>query len=317
MIAALTQFVQKHSLLKQNDTIVVALSGGPDSVFLLHVLRILQQHYNLTLYAAHFNHEWRASAIIDQEFCAQLCQQLGIPFIVQHASTLPHFKPKETGSKEDLGRQMRRHFFTALAQEYNATIALGHHLDDQEENFFIRLIRGTSLTGLTGIKAKDGIYIRPLLEITKQNILDYLQLHALTYIIDPTNESDDYLRNRIRKQVMPALHTVDARFDANFLSTLTRLQEADQFINTIVQQTFATVVDQQQALNIQQFLQLSSFLQKRILLHWLIQANVKFNLSQALLEEIIKFLATPQSGQHTFATYIIEKKSGIARIKVL
>src|SRR5260221_9609791 len=137
---------------------------------------------------------------------------------------------------------MRRYFFEKVLQEHNADcIALAHHAQDQEETFFIRLIRGSSLTGLTAIKAKHGHYIRPLLETNKSDILAWLHENNIPYATDTTNDSSDYLRNRIRMNVLPALRTCDDRFATNFLSTLNRLQSTEQFLEQLTLKTFEDI----------------------------------------------------------------------------
>src|SRR5204863_7696103 len=145
---------------------------------------------------------------------------------------------KYNGSKEEFARSMRRQFLEKVAQEYNAqSIALGHHAQDQQETFFIRLIRGTSLTGLTCMRPHHGLYIRPLLQTNKSDILDWLKAHNIGYAIDSSNESDDYLRNRIRKNVLPTIAACDARWNSNFLTTINRLKQDDTLLNDIANTT--------------------------------------------------------------------------------
>ncbi len=161
VFSKITSYIQKHSLITAGDTIIVGLSGGPDSVFLLHFLATLKKEYNLTLIAAHLNHGWRESAIDDELFCKTLCTEQGITYRSAHASKLTPTK-KSRGSLEDEGRMLRHHFFAQLAQEYNAhKIALAHHQDDQEETFFIRLIRVQASPGLQACGHKKKCLYRP------------------------------------------------------------------------------------------------------------------------------------------------------------
>ncbi len=162
---------------------------------------------------------------------------------------------------------MRRYFFAQVAQEYNANcIALAHHLQDQEETFFIRLIRGATLSGLVSMKPMDGIYIRPLLEINKSDILQFLQENKISYLIDPTNVSQEFLRNRIRSNVLPALQTCDNRFDSNFLRTLNHLKDTENFLQKLVEEKFNEIskkTDNNFELNLKQLFALDKFLQKK------------------------------------------------------
>src|SRR6266404_3601341 len=270
------QFITKHALIERNKKIVIGLSGGPDSVFLLYFFASLQKKYNLELIAAHFNHEWREEAHQEQDDCQALAQNLNIPFVTAKRSELS-FPFKHNGSQEEYGRKMRRYFFEEVLREHSADIiALAHHLQDQEETFFIRLIRGSSLTGLTAIKPKNGVYIRPLLETSKTDILTWLHNNNIPYAIDKTNESLDYLRNRIRMHVLPALRSCDDRFEANFLTTLNRLKKTEQFLEQLTHTTFnevSHIKDDQRFINIEQLLNVDEVLRTRVIVHWLITEN--------------------------------------------
>ena len=157
-------------------------------MFLLHVLNFIQKQNTqlnkilktnnpqIKIIATHLDHQWRAESWRDVEFCAQLCQNLEIEFIARKAEEL-NLEIKFNGSKEELGRKMRRALFAQILKEKNADfIALAHHLQDQQETFFLRLLRGSSLSGLCCMQEIDGNYIRPLLGIDKKDIFEYLDL---------------------------------------------------------------------------------------------------------------------------------------------
>lgn len=309
--------IASKNLIPANSTIVVGLSGGPDSVFLLHVLACLSQENNLKLIAAHLNHEWRAEAAQDEQLCKELCQELGIPFISKKMSEL-NLSLKFNGSKEEIGRKARRQFFESVAREHIAqAIALAHHADDQMETFFIRLIRGASLSGLAGIKDKDGLYIRPLLEVKKAEILAYLHDHKIAYAIDASNESADYLRNRIRNSVISALRAADSRFDVNFASTHEQLQQTEDFLQELAKKTFVEI-HTNHGIDIQKLLALHPIMRTRVLILWLIAAKVPFIPSQGFFDEIIRFLEKPGSGDHNFyGKWSIKKTHGSAQIALL
>lgn len=293
LLDRITVFTQKHSLLPPGSTIVIGLSGGPDSVFLLHYLANLRQAKELTLIAAHLDHGWRAESAKDAQFCQEMANKYQISFIIRYLKD-DGASFKYNGSKEEMGRKARRAFFEQVAKEHHAqAIALAHHADDQMETFFLRLIRGASLTGLTGMKPKDGLYIRPLLEISKQEILDYLHEHQIPYVIDASNQSDEYLRNRIRNHVIPVLKSCDERFEKNFAATHAKLIETEEFLQEQSQKSHG---DQ---LNIEHLLQLHPVLRNRILINWLIAHKVPFTPSQGLLDEIVRFVENSKSDSHT------------------
>ncbi len=162
-------------------------------------------------------------------------------------------------------------------------------------------MRGTTLSGLTSISAQHGMYIRPLLETNKQDILDYLDEHNIAYLTDPTNASQEFLRNRIRTNVLPALTECDQRWDTNFLRTLTHLQDIEEFLVQLTKTTFASIATQKNDvwhLEPKKLLALAPILQYRILLHWLIINKVSFTPTQKFLDEILRFLQQPGTKKH-------------------
>ncbi|NBP16807.1 tRNA lysidine(34) synthetase TilS [bacterium] len=302
------------SLLQPNSTIIVGLSGGPDSVCLLHYLATHKDKLNIKIIAAHLNHEWRSNAHEDVEFCKQLCETLQIPFVTKKASELD-FTPKDNGSKESMGRTLRRHFFKTVAQTYQATaVALGHHQQDQIETFFIRLIRGTTITGLGCMKERDGLYIRPLLKTSKTAILQYLKEHGLSSVYDATNDSHDFLRNRIRLRLAPVLTECDQRAEQQIINTIDTLQETESFLTDLTEETFKTVFDGKK-LDLKKFFACNPYLQKRVLIVWLYHHKSLFTLSNSFLDEILRFLTKPNGATHQLSsTLIITKKKHQAEL---
>lgn len=319
IIKNIESYFIKHSLIEHDNTIVIGLSGGPDSVFLLLMLIALQKKYNLRLIAAHLNHEWRPEAHAEEELCRKIATEFNISFVSAKLSSLSLTK-KPNGSKEEYARSMRRHFLEKIMREHNAnSIALGHHAQDQQETFFIRLIRGTSLAGLTGMYPRHGFYIRPLLETNKLEIMQWLNANNISYATDASNESDNYLRNRVRKNVIPALVECDERWNNNFLTTISRLKQDDALLNDIAQSTLNALLvkkDNKDAFDIKQFLATHSSLHHRIIILWLILNNVQFPVTQSFLDEIIRFLSHDRGGKHALKQeWVLVKKQGFAWIE--
>lgn len=297
---------------------VIGLSGGPDSVFLFHYLLELQKTYALTLIAAHLNHEWRAEADQEEQFCHKLAKKHGIAFVSRKMSDL-NASHKYDGSKEAFARNMRRDFLESVCHDYHAdAIALGHHAQDQQETFFIRLLRGASLSGLTAMQPKTGLYIRPLLNTSKKDILAYLNTHDLPFVIDQSNDSPVYLRNRIRTHLLPALKAIDNRFDASFAHTLSCLQETERYLELLTHTTYSeitTTPDNTTYLDTTLLHNQHPALQQRLIVHWLCQEQVPFPVTHTFLREILRFLQSPQGGTHTIhPAWRIEKKKKLARI---
>jgi tRNA(Ile)-lysidine synthase len=305
----------QKSIISPDSTIIVGLSGGPDSIYLLHQLHQLEELLNITIIAAHLDHEWQESSKVAVKICQQACDQLSITLIIKKLSELK-FEAKWNGSQEELGRNMRRHFFAIIAQEYQASaIALAHHQQDQHETFFIRLLRGSSLTGLTGIHEQEGLYVRPILHCSKQDILNYLHEHKIAYYTDPTNCSDNYLRNRIRNHVIPALQFADHRFNQKLSATMSHLTQVEDFLNEQVTHTLDKM-SSNQGIDLYIFLSLHLVLQQRLLLHLMITEQVVFTPSQNLFKEIMRFLEKSTSNTHTIHdSWMIQKNKSHFAIK--
>jgi tRNA(Ile)-lysidine synthase len=277
-------------------------------------MHALQEKLNLTLIAAHVDHGWREESRQDVLFCKSLAESLQIPFISKHARDIKLIK-KPQGSREELGRLLRKQFFEELAHLHKASsITLAHHADDQIETFFIRLMRGAGITGLAGMKVKEGLYVRPLLNLNKEEILNYLEKHAIDYRIDRTNVDQSFLRNKIRHSVIPALTSCDPRFVASFKRTHENIQQAAEFLEHCALQTLkycSTLDEEESVLYQEKLLSLHPFLRYKVLELWFIQHQVPFIPSQALFAEILRFLKNSKSNSHTlFHEWKLIKKRG-------
>ncbi|HAH21141.1 MAG: tRNA lysidine(34) synthetase TilS [Omnitrophica WOR_2 bacterium GWF2_43_52] len=208
LLSKFKQSVKRSQLINANDTIVIGVSGGPDSVCLVYLLRALQKEYGLTLSIAHLDHMLRGKdSEKDARFVFELSEKLKIPAFFKKVAIA---KLAQKGSFEELARKERFDFFFETAKKVGAKkIALGHTLDDQAETVLMRMLRGSGLMGLAGIlprkKMGDFVIIRPLLEIQRSEIETFLRLRKITPRIDITNQSEVYLRNRIRHKLLGEL----------------------------------------------------------------------------------------------------------------
>lgn len=200
-------------LISRKDTVLVGLSGGIDSVCLLHFLRYLAAEKHFRLVALHVNHGLRvAAATADQRFCKKLCKDLQIEFVACKAQVKKLARENKL-SPEHAARKARYEIFLKVARQYGATkVALAHHLDDQAETFLLNLLRGTRAKGLAGIPLRRPLgkgveIVRPLLCITRQEAEQYLAQNKLPHITDESNFDETFTRNWIRQTLLPLLET--------------------------------------------------------------------------------------------------------------
>jgi tRNA(Ile)-lysidine synthase len=319
MISKVEKYIETHinkvtqkNLFTDKPNVIIGLSGGPDSVALLHIFSTFRDKYSIAISAAHLDHGWRKESEQDLIFCKNLCEKLKVPFYSAHAANLS-VAIKSNGSKEEVGRKLRQFFFSQIKEKIGADyVALAHHQQDQQETFFLRLIRGCSLSGLVGIRPVHKYYIRPLLAVSRQEIINYLKENNSSYIVDKSNDSDAYLRNRIRKYLLPQFKKIDPRFDQKFSTTLQTLQDENDALHTLAFQAyFSTFAEPDRKGDVRLFCSLGETLQKRVIVEWLSGEGVPFNPSQAYLLEILRFIRSPRGGSHQLHLQwsIVKKKN--------
>lgn len=224
MIDKVLDTIKKYNMLRENDRVIAAVSGGPDSICLLHILYALKEKFNLTLYAAHVNHCLRGEeADKDEEYVKSFCENLGIECFSKRIDI--NKLAKERGlSSESAGREARYEFFDELLKKLKAQkIALAHNANDQAETVIMRIIRGTGMEGLAGIKpVRSNIFIRPLINIKRESIEKYCSENNLNPRIDKTNLESIYTRNKIRLELIPYLQD---NFNKEIVSVLNRLSD--------------------------------------------------------------------------------------------
>lgn len=231
-----------HSLLKQDllnagDRVVVAVSGGADSVALLLLLLQLREKLGIVLTVAHFNHKLRGKASdADELFVSKLAARLSLPFYSDHADVAAQAK-REKSNLEDTARRARYAFFAKQVTAGHAShIAVAHTADDQAETVLAHILRGTGLTGLGGIFPVAGHFFRPLLEFRRKELRSYLRSRKQTWREDATNRDTTRMRARIRKNLLPLLEKKFQSAVVQHLSTLASLaREDDLFLNSIAE----------------------------------------------------------------------------------
>src|SRR5690606_7110870 len=231
------------------DRIVVAVSGGPDSVALLHVLTRLKDQESLDLVVAHLNHRLRGrSADEDAAFVGSLAERWGLPAVVEEADVARMARQRGVGIQE-AAREARYAFFSRVAEAWGAArIALAHHADDQVETVLFRLIRGTGTRGLAGIPPVRGPIIRPLIDVSREDIVAYCRRHRLPYRTDPSNRDMRYRRNRIRWELIPLL---EERYNPRVREAIVRmariLRDEDDFLDRYADGVYRSIAREGEA----------------------------------------------------------------------
>lgn len=229
-IHRIEDFISRNHLLEKDGKYLVALSGGADSVTLLWVLHEL----GYQIEACHCNFQLRgAESDRDEQFCVQLCEQLGIPLHRIHFDTRLYAEVHKE-SIELAARNLRYRYFAQLKEDVEADgICVAHHQDDTVETMLINLIRGAGIQGLTGISAKNGDILRPLLCVDRKEILAYLEEKGQDYVTDSTNLVDDVVRNKIRLNIIPMLKEINPAASKNIAQAAHHLEEANKMLSSI------------------------------------------------------------------------------------
>ncbi|MDP4085461.1 MAG: tRNA lysidine(34) synthetase TilS [Bacillota bacterium] len=265
-------FLARHSFTLENKQIVVAVSGGPDSLALLYYLFREREKRNLSLIVAHVDHMLRGEeSYKDALFVKRICDQLSVPFEMAQIN-VPELMEKTGDSVEVAARNARYEFFMKVMKAYNySNLALAHHGDDQVETILMRLTRGSTGKSRAGIpflrNLPFGILFRPFLNITKKEIMKYCEEHALTPRLDVSNNDDTYTRNRFRKEVLPFLKSENRKVHEHFQRFSEELQSDETFLQELTLQSMNTVVTNrkrnQVTIDIKSFLQMPLPLQRR------------------------------------------------------
>ena len=222
MLNKLRQFSREQDLIHPGDKIVCAVSGGADSMALLWALYLLKEEWDLDLSAAHFNHRLRdEESDRDEAFVRDFCEGYGIPLHVGSSAVIPGKKGLEAAA-----RDARYAFLSTLPGK----IATAHTADDNAETLLMHLVRGTGLKGLGGIAPRRDNLIRPMLSITRTDVEAFLEEYAVSHIEDSSNGTDEFLRNRIRRHVMPLLKEENPKLSENLSATALRLRQDEQVL---------------------------------------------------------------------------------------
>lgn len=210
--------ITKYNLIESGDRIVLGVSGGPDSITALVILNELKQKLDFEIIVAHINHGIRENAKLDEEYVKSFCNKLGIKCYVLH-SKVKEFAQREKIGLEEAGRKVRYDFFNEILEKENAKkIAIAHNKNDNGETIIMNILRGSGISGIRGIEPKQGVYIRPLIEISRDEIEEFSK--NLNPCHDESNDENEFTRNKIRNIVIPY---IKKEFNPNIIDGLNRL----------------------------------------------------------------------------------------------
>lgn len=223
--------IQSYNMLDDCKNLVAAVSGGADSMCLLHFLYSAKEELNINLLiAAHVNHNIRGEeAKRDENFVRSFCVQHDIPFRLLDVD-IPFLAHEKKCGTEQMGREVRYDFFKSLSQEYNALVATAHNADDNVETLIYHLARGSALRGLCGIPPKREYIIRPLLELSREEVERYCREYGIDYVTDSTNLADDYTRNKIRHNVIPTLKQINPSLESTVIKAVRALTDDEEYL---------------------------------------------------------------------------------------
>lgn len=235
MLNKLLHFVRKYEMVQSGDKVICAVSGGADSVALLWAMYLLRDKLNICVEAAHFNHNLRGEeSQRDEAFVTELCSRYDIPLHIGRGEVVAGKKGLEAAA-----RNARYEFLQAL----NGKIATAHTADDNAETVLMHLLRGAGLNGLGGITPVRGNLIRPMLSVTRKDVIAFLQEYHLSYVVDSSNQSDIFLRNRIRHGVMPVLQKENPSFASSVSQMALRLREDEAELSGLAQSALTNEVE--------------------------------------------------------------------------
>lgn len=292
------KIIKENKLIRKGDRIIVGVSGGPDSVCLLHILYYLKKELEIKLSIAHVNYKFRGKdSDKDQAFVNNLAKKLKVSFYSKEIDP-NSYKNKKT-NLEEYFRQIRYDFFEEIRKKEKAQkIALAHNMDDQAETMIMFFLRGSGIRGISGMNIKRGKIIRPLFNNSKEEILDYLKRNKIKYRLDLTNEDTTFTRNKIRQNLIPRL---EKEYNPNLKQTLLKssrsLKEDLDFLSKETEKASKQIItykNNEYTTSINKFNSMHQAIRLRLLINILEKYKIKISLSSS--EEILKLIKNARTG---------------------
>lgn len=286
-------FIEENNLIEKGDSIVSAVSGGSDSVFMLEMLLAIKDDYDLKIIVSHVNHGLRgAEARRDEDFVKKLAEKNGLIYEVEHIDMAGYAK-EHSLTCEEAGRKLRYIFFEEVKEKYKADkVAIAHNENDVAETTFLNIFRGTGLDGLESIPLRRDFYIRPILCFEKSEILDFLKENNIRYVDDSTNFTNDYKRNMIRNEIIPF---IKKNFNENIVSSMSRLayiaKENNIYLEDIINDKYKAIVTAN-SIDREGFNELIHY-EKTLVIRKFLRENLNYlnNISKDNIEDMINLIS--------------------------
>ncbi len=231
ILARVAPLAEEYGMFPQGGTVLCCVSGGADSMCLLHFLHNFAPHWGFTLRACHMDHVTQPNSAADAQFVAQQCEALGVPLDTCRVDVPQWAKEHQMGT-EEAGRNVRYRWFEELARQWdNCVIATAHNADDNAETMLLHLVRGAGLSGLGGIPPRRGALVRPLLHVPRALITEYLEEKHIPHVEDVTNADPNYTpRNLLRHEVLPLLRSINPNLTDTLISSATSLRQDSAYL---------------------------------------------------------------------------------------
>lgn len=286
--------IKTYNLINKGDKVVVGVSGGPDSICLLHVLYTLKQELGIEIFVAHINHMIREAADSETQYVQNFCKKLGIKCFVKKENVTYLAKQQKKGT-EEIGRQIRYEFFNEILTETDSNkIATAHNSNDRAETVILNILRGSGISGLKGIEVmREQKYIRPLIDINRTDIEKYCKENGLNPRYDESNDENIYSRNKVRNIIIPY---IKKEFNPNIIKTINRLSavatEENEYIQKIVKKEYcqmATKENENIILDLKKFNDLELVIKRRIILYTINEVlHTTSGIEKVNIDDIIK-----------------------------
>lgn len=284
----LINFFNENNLIYQNKTFVLAVSTGMDSAVMFDAFIEFKKKHNINIIVAHVNHHMREQSEIEEKYIVEICEKLNIPCYVKEL-----YFEKEESNFEATARKLRYEFFINLVSKVKADfLVLAHHANDNVETIMMRIMRGSSLAGYAGMQEvtnmKGVAVIRPFLNVSKEEIINYQREKCVVYFEDESNSSSDYTRNRIRKEIIPKMLNESHDLIHKFSEFRETIYEASLIINSVRDEFINKFVSENNGITIDriEFLKLNNYMREEVLFEIL----KPFSLSKANIKELIRII---------------------------